>query len=115
MDVVSRAALIIKPKQPHIDWANQSDGPKLVSEDVTGSTVFLVPDVEAQQARSIVKKYYKTIFEQELLAIHSSGTPVLWMSGTPILSNRPENRSVSQSPMKPDRTTFNRTCTPLDL
>ena len=67
---INRAALIIKPKQPYIDWANHFNdgGPTLTIQTASlEPDVFLIDDLENEQDKQkIIRKYYKTIFQHEL-------------------------------------------------
>ena len=72
MKLVNKAAIVIKPKQPFINWANHfdDDGPTLSLEDARHDPdVSLVDDLENElEKEKVVRKYYKTIFEHELEA-----------------------------------------------
>jgi hypothetical protein len=69
MNVVNRSVLVVKPKQAYINWANQLDGPQITPDNLKDATVFLAPDVEGPDAEeSLIKRYYKSIFEHELWA-----------------------------------------------
>src|SRR5437667_5110603 len=70
MHLINRSAIIVKPKQPYIDWANHFDagGPTLTLEKGRRDpSVFLADDLENEpEPERIIKKYYKMIFEHEL-------------------------------------------------
>ena len=72
MHLVNRSAIIVKPKQPYIDWANHFDagGPTLTLEKGRRDpSVFLADHLEDEpEPEKILKKYYKTIFEDQLSA-----------------------------------------------
>src|SRR6266705_6844369 len=72
MHLINRSAIIVKPKQPYIDWANYFDdgGPTLTLEKGRRDpSVFLADDVENDpEPERIVKQYYNVIFEHELRA-----------------------------------------------
>ncbi len=74
MFVVNRSALLVKRKNPYIDWANalDEDGPRLsLDEPMKDSTVYLVDEIGYHgDAQEVIRKYYSTIFEQELVAWH---------------------------------------------
>ena len=70
MDLINRSAVIVKAKQPYIDWANHFDdgGPTLTLEDArTNASVFLVDDIEDEaDSTRCLKKFYGRIFRYEL-------------------------------------------------
>ena len=69
---VNRAALVVKPKQPYVDWANHLNdgGPTLLFESARQDPdVFLVDDLQNDSDKQkIVLKYYTMIFQHELAA-----------------------------------------------
>ena len=70
--MLNRGALIVRPKQPYLDWAATLDDSGLVP-DVTGEqTVYLIPSFEDDdEAERILKKVYAEIFERELDGWHT--------------------------------------------
>src|SRR5437867_8321814 len=70
--LVNKAAIVVKPKQSFVDWANnfKDGGPTLNLEFARRDPdVFLVDDLENEPEKDkVVRKYYKTIFEHELEA-----------------------------------------------
>jgi hypothetical protein len=70
--IVNRAALVVKPKQPYIDWANHFDdgGPILTVESALEDfDVFLIDELENEaDKQKVIRKYYKMIFQHELEA-----------------------------------------------
>ena len=74
MYVVNRSALLVRRKKPYIDWANSldEDGPRLgLEEALNDSTVYLVDEIGYHgDAEEAIRKYYSTIFEQELVVWH---------------------------------------------
>ena len=75
--MLNRAALIVRPKQPFLDWAAGLDDSGLVP-DVTGEqTVYLVPEFESDEERlRVLKRVYAEIFERELDGWHTD--PSAW-------------------------------------
>jgi hypothetical protein len=64
MILVNRAVLIVKPKQPFLDWANGTEGPPFNPNE---AFPFLVRELEdSRQYDSLIKKHYREIFEQAL-------------------------------------------------
>ena len=70
MNMINRAALIVIPKQPYIDWANTLDeeGPKLdINDPHYESSVYLADNIVYESdIVAILKRYYRIIFEHEL-------------------------------------------------
>jgi hypothetical protein len=70
MDMINRAAIIVIPKQPYVDWANSldDDGPRLALNDPNWEySIYLVRNVESDAAaRNAVKRHFTEIFEHEL-------------------------------------------------
>ena len=66
MSTINRCALIVRPKQPYIDWANGvDDGPNSSGEHER--TVYLAPDFYNQEEmEGWLREAYEEIFEQEL-------------------------------------------------
>ena len=70
MRLVNRGVLIIKPKQPFLDWADRLPDPTPVTlaqlrEDCTA---ILIPDVD--DAEAYLRRIYRSIFEMELDGWH---------------------------------------------
>jgi len=69
---VNRAAIVVKPKQPFIDWANHfnNGGPTLTVESAREDpNVFLVDELDNDsEKQKIILKYYTMIFQHELEA-----------------------------------------------
>ena len=70
--MLNRGALIVRPKQPYLDWAATLDDSGVVP-DVTGEqTVYLIPSFEDDdEAERILKKVYAEVFERELDGWHT--------------------------------------------
>jgi hypothetical protein len=63
MFLVNRAVLIVKPKQPFLDWANATDGPEF---DPEHAFPFLVSELPDSKVDTLIKKHYREIFEEAL-------------------------------------------------
>ena len=76
MRLVNRAAIIVKPKLPYIEWANglEEGGPKLSPDNPFDEySVYLVEDIESpNDEEKRIRKYYSRIFEYELFGWHTS-------------------------------------------
>ena len=74
MHLVNRAVIIVKPKQPYIEWANTLDdhGPKLVLGSQPKHTIYLIDDVSEYMfdVEAFVRPYFEVIFEHELASWH---------------------------------------------
>ena len=72
LDGVDRVAVIVKPKKKFVEWANSfaDDAPEFPDQILEScSTCYLVnsPNIISDN-KTILKKYSKEIFENELLA-----------------------------------------------
>lgn len=70
MITVNRSALIVKPKQPFLDWVNSVEptSPNITLRDVQDEpTIYLVPEIDSDVA-PILKVVYKQIFVDQLAA-----------------------------------------------
>jgi len=64
MELVNRAILIVKPKQPFLDWANSIEGPEFATND---AFPYLVTELaDSRDSDKLVRKHYREIFEQAL-------------------------------------------------
>lgn len=74
MRLVKRAAIMVKPRQPDIDWANAlaEGGVKIGADDWPERHVYLIEDIADFEfdREAFVRPYYATIFEEELGAWH---------------------------------------------
>ncbi len=74
MYMLNRSVLLVKPKEPYINWANglEEEGPKLSLDDPRGElTVYLVDEVEFDSdADKVIEEHYPKIFEHELFSWH---------------------------------------------
>jgi hypothetical protein len=72
--LVDKSAILVRPKQAYIDWANhfEDGGTALnIEEARRDPDVFLIDELEDDfehepQKKKILKKYYTTIFEHQL-------------------------------------------------
>ena len=70
--MLNRAVLIVRPKQPYIDWAAGLDDSGLVPDAEDEQTVYLIPSYEDEdEAWEIVEEVYETVFENELYDWHT--------------------------------------------
>lgn len=73
--MLNRAALIVRPKQPFLDWAAGLDDSGLVPDAAGERTVYLVPEFESnEEGLRILKRVYAEIFERELDSWHTDSS-----------------------------------------
>jgi len=69
-ELVNRSMIIVKPRQPFLDWANgidQDHNDFTLEEMADDCAVFLIRDFEEDHEKEeILKKHYTEIFEAEL-------------------------------------------------
>lgn len=67
MDIINRTAVVIRPKQPFVDWLNSVPDEDMVFtlERVSDDNItYLIPPYEnPDEARTCVKKIYEQLFE----------------------------------------------------
>lgn len=69
--MLNRGALIVRPKQPYLDWPAGLDDSGLESDVDDEKTVYLIPSFEDDgEAWELIEQAYAEIFEQELEAWH---------------------------------------------
>jgi hypothetical protein len=77
---LNRVALIVRPKQPYIDWANglEEGGPKLILDSPEQEyTIYLVEESSLDlDPRPALRRHYSAIFDQELAGWHRD--PSVW-------------------------------------
>ena len=75
--MLNRAVLIVRPKQPFLDWAAGLDDSGLVPDAEGEQTVYLVPEFESdEEGLRVLKRVYAEIFERELDGWHTD--PSAW-------------------------------------
>ena len=70
MKILNRAAIIVIPKQPFVDWINFADaeGDELTLEEVReDATIYLVPETDGPEHISrVLHDFCRSIFEEQL-------------------------------------------------
>ena len=70
MILVNRSAIIVKPRQPFLDWVNsvEPEGDQVTLDDLMQEpTIYLLPSCETEnQFLAAVRKLSQEIFSQEL-------------------------------------------------
>jgi hypothetical protein len=70
--MLNRGVLIVRPKQPYIDWAAQLDDSGVVPDPEGEKTVYLIPEFESEEeAWEILEDVYAEVFERELDEWHT--------------------------------------------
>lgn len=76
MQSVNRTAVVIRPKQPFVDWLNSVPGEKADNtlEEISGeNSTYLIPEYDfSQDSMNYIKKIYDQIFEFELFAWYTA-------------------------------------------
>lgn len=75
--MLNRAALIVRPKKPFLDWAAGLDDSGLVPDVDGEKTVYLIPEFESdEEGLRVLKRVYAEIFDRELDGWHTD--PSAW-------------------------------------
>lgn len=70
--MINRSALLLRPKQPFIDWALSLDDSALAPYPDDEQTVYLVPDCDTDEDhQKVLNKLYSELFERELFDWHT--------------------------------------------
>ena len=74
-NLINRAAVLVGPRQPYIDWALGLDESGLAPEHDSEKTVYLIPEYNDDiEALEILSQFYTFIFEEELGGWHTDET-----------------------------------------
>lgn len=64
--------MIVRPRQPYLDWAANLDDSGLLPDSSGEQTVYLVPSIESNgDTARILKMVYAEVFERELHGWHT--------------------------------------------
>ena len=71
MESIDRCVLIVKPKQPYVDWANSipgdDGGPATLASLRDDSSAYLLPEYEMRdEEKELLTEFWAEIFETEL-------------------------------------------------
>lgn len=70
--MINRGSLVVRPKQPYLDWALQLDDSGIAPDPDDERTIYLIPTYEDDvEAMEILAKCFDIIFEQELAVWHT--------------------------------------------
>lgn len=65
--MLNRAALIVRPAQPYLDWAAGLDDSGILPDPEEEVTVYLIPEYEDDlEADKVLRRVYAEVFEREL-------------------------------------------------
>jgi len=65
--MLNRGVVVVRPKQPYLDWAARLDDSGIVPEPSAEPTIYLIPSFDdEEEAWEILEKMHPTIFENEL-------------------------------------------------
>ena len=70
--MLNRAVLVVRPKQPFLDWAAQLDDSGLVPNVEGEQTVYLIPQFEDDdEGQKVLHRVFAEVFERELFGWHT--------------------------------------------
>src|SRR5262249_27702412 len=70
--MLNRGVVIVRPKQPYLDWAAGLDDSGIVPDPNDEQTVYLIPNYDDEaEALEILATLYPAIFEHELAGWHT--------------------------------------------
>lgn len=70
--MLNRAVLVVRPKQPFLDWAAQLDDSGLVPNAEGEQTVYLIPQFDDDdEAQKVLDRVFAEVFERELFGWHT--------------------------------------------
>jgi hypothetical protein len=73
--MLNRGVVIVRPKQPYLDWAAGLDDSGIVPDPNGEQTVYLIPSYEDDEgAWEILQKVHTAIFANELHGWHTDET-----------------------------------------
>jgi hypothetical protein len=82
--MLNRSVLIVRPKQPFLDWAAGLDESGLVPNVEGEQTAYLVPEFDDdEEAQQVLEEVFAEVFERELFGWHTD--EAVW----------PENRDLA--------------------
>jgi hypothetical protein len=78
--MLNRGVVIVRPKQPYLDWAAGLDDTATMPDPNAEQTVYLIPSYDDEaEAWEILATLHPVIFENELSAWHTD--EVAWPNG----------------------------------
>ena len=69
--MLNRGAVIVRPKEPFIEWARGLDDSGIVPDPTSERTIYLVPEYgDDNEAVEVLRLCFEAIFEDELYGWH---------------------------------------------
>jgi hypothetical protein len=73
--MLNRAALIVRPAQPFLEWAAKLDDSGLLPNVQGEQTVYLIPEYESEaEGRQVLQEVFQGVFERELHGWHTESS-----------------------------------------
>lgn len=73
--MINRAALLVLPAQPYVDWAANLGDSELLPNTEGEGTVYLIPEGDGEEwLEEILEQVFEFIFENELHAWHEDAS-----------------------------------------
>jgi len=73
--MLNRAVLIVRPKQPYLDWAASLDNSGILPDVMGEQTVYLIPAYETDDdAKEVLEMVFGEVFDNELYGWHTDET-----------------------------------------
>jgi hypothetical protein len=70
--MLNRSTVMVRPKQPYLDWAAQVDDSGDAPDPADERTVYLIPEYDDEDhAWELLEEIYPEIFENELYGWHT--------------------------------------------
>ena len=70
--MLNRAALIVRPAKPFLNWAANLDASGILPNAQGEQTVYLVPEFESEsEQRQVLQEVFAEVFERELHGWHT--------------------------------------------
>jgi hypothetical protein len=70
--MLNRGVVVVRPKQPYLDWAARLDDSGIVPDPNDEQTIYLIPSFDdEEEAWKILEKMHPSIFENELYEWHT--------------------------------------------
>jgi hypothetical protein len=70
MDMLNRSAIVVKPKQPFLDWLHAADPTSMqlmLGDLIREPTIYLIPECDAdEQVAEVLRELCEEIFDEQL-------------------------------------------------
>lgn len=75
MNMLNRSAIVVKPRQPFLDWLHAADStsaPLTMADLVRESTIYLIPECDtSDEVDEVLRELCDEIFEEQLAGWYS--------------------------------------------